>query len=84
MPSDHWGSGSFFKFSTDPLQGSFLKVIVLVGLPAAGKTTIAEVVGKKLKIPLIETGALVFKSVEERGLLEQEGIQTYSITQELY
>src|SRR3990172_437851 len=68
MPSDHWGSGSFFKFSTDPLQGSFLKIIVLVGLPAAGKTTIAEVVGKKLKIPLIETGALVFKSVEERGL----------------
>jgi dephospho-CoA kinase len=44
------------------------KVIILVGLPAAGKTTIAENVGKKLGIPLVETSPFVFKSVEERGL----------------
>lgn len=44
------------------------KIVVLVGLPAAGKTTIAEMLGDKMDIPVVETSPFVFKSVEERGL----------------
>lgn len=44
------------------------KIVVLVGLPAAGKTTIAESLGKKMDIPVVETSPFVYKSVEERGL----------------
>lgn len=44
------------------------RAAILVGLPAAGKSVIADIVGKKFGIPIIETSPFVFKSVEERGL----------------
>ena len=55
------------------------RAAILVGLPAAGKSVIAEIVGKKLDIPIIETSPFVFKSVEERGLQPTpENIKTVS------
>lgn len=45
-----------------------MKVIVLVGLPASGKSSIADPTVKKYNIPILETGTFVFKEVEERGL----------------
>ena len=44
------------------------KIVVLVGLPAAGKTTVAEALGKKMDIPVVETSPFVFESVKEKGL----------------
>ncbi|OLS20490.1 MAG: Cytidylate kinase [Candidatus Heimdallarchaeota archaeon LC_3] len=44
------------------------KIVVLVGLPASGKSTVAEALGKKMDIPVVETSPFVFESVEERGL----------------
>ncbi|MHA1989513.1 MAG: AAA family ATPase [Candidatus Hodarchaeales archaeon] len=44
------------------------KIVVLVGLPASGKTTVAENLGNKMDIPVVETSPFVYKSVEEKGL----------------
>ncbi len=43
-------------------------MIILTGLPVSGKTKGAKIVGKKLNIPLYETGPYVYHEVESRGL----------------
>ncbi|MHA2363623.1 MAG: AAA family ATPase [Candidatus Hodarchaeales archaeon] len=45
-----------------------MKVIVLVGLPASGKTSISANTAQKYNIPTLETGTFVYKEVENRGL----------------
>ena len=45
-----------------------MKIIVLTGLPASGKTVHAKIVGAKLGIPNVETGTFVFQAVRKRGL----------------
>ncbi|MFW9914956.1 MAG: AAA family ATPase [Candidatus Thorarchaeota archaeon] len=45
-----------------------MKIIVLTGLPASGKTVHAKIVGAKLGIPNVETGTFVFQAVHKKGL----------------
>lgn len=45
-----------------------MKVFAFVGLPATGKTFHAERISKEFKIPLIETGQILYEEVKKRGL----------------
>jgi dephospho-CoA kinase len=45
-----------------------MKIIVLTGLTAAGKSTISLPTSVKFGIPILETGNFVYKEVEDRGL----------------
>ncbi|MHA2231064.1 MAG: AAA family ATPase [Candidatus Hodarchaeales archaeon] len=44
-----------------------MKIIILTGLPASGKTVHAKIVGAKLGIPSVETGTFVFQAVRKKG-----------------
>lgn len=44
-----------------------MKIIILTGLPASGKTVHAKIVGAKLGIPNVETGTFVFQAVRKKG-----------------
>lgn len=57
-----------------------MKVIVLVGLPASGKSSISKRTANKYGIPTLETGTFVYKEVKERGLeITPENIRSVSI-----
>ena len=44
-----------------------MEAIVISGFPAAGKTTIASIIAKKLSIPFIGGGDILKEMAEERG-----------------
>ncbi len=44
-----------------------MKAIIISGLPAAGKTTLAKMLGKKLKVPAISAGDILKEMAKERG-----------------
>lgn len=45
-----------------------MKVIVLTGLTAAGKTSISQPTSSKFDIPVLETGEFVYQAVRDKGL----------------
>jgi dephospho-CoA kinase len=45
-----------------------MKVIVLTGLTAAGKSSICHPTSSKFDIPLLETGTIIYETVKEKGL----------------
>ena len=54
-----------------------MKIIVLIGMPACGKSTHANFLGD---IPLYETGTFVFREVEQMGLeITPENIKKVSV-----
>lgn len=44
-----------------------MKAIIISGLPASGKTTLAKILGKKLKIQTISAGDILKEMARERG-----------------
>jgi adenylate kinase len=49
-------------------QQSGKRVLVFVGMPGAGKSTAAELVGKKLGVKKLSTGDAIRNTIAERGL----------------
>ena len=54
-----------------------MKIIVLTGLTAAGKSSISTSASKKFDIPTLETGNFVYQAVKDKGLpITPENIKT--------
>jgi CMP/dCMP kinase len=44
-----------------------MKAIIISGMPAAGKTTVANILGKRLNLPVVGAGDLLKEMAKDRG-----------------